>query len=110
MLDRRMLDAEGIERGKELVGGDGHERLWAVRCYYHQQPMRLKMKRIIYAAAMVLAITAYGGDPAAAQVGNAPWCAVISTGTGSVYWDCRYRTVDITAHQGALPTWAAAGS
>jgi len=52
------------------------------------------MKRIIYAAAMVLAITAYGGDPAAAQVGNAPWCAVISTGTGSVYWDCRYRTVE----------------
>jgi hypothetical protein len=23
---------------------------------------------------------------------NSPWCAVISLGTGSAYWDCRYQT------------------
>jgi hypothetical protein len=26
--------------------------------------------------------------------GDAPWCAVISLGTGDVEWDCEYRTVE----------------
>jgi hypothetical protein len=26
--------------------------------------------------------------------GNAPWCAVISLGTGDVQWQCEYRTVE----------------
>jgi hypothetical protein len=30
---------------------------------------------------------------ASAEYGPAPWCAVISTGNGNVYWDCHYATV-----------------
>jgi len=29
-----------------------------------------------------------------AGYGDAPWCAVISIGTGDVYWDCQYQTFD----------------
>lgn len=32
--------------------------------------------------------------PASYAFGDAPWCAVIELGTGSVYWDCQYRTVE----------------
>ena len=33
-----------------------------------------------------------GLSPASAR--EAPWCAVISMGRGSVYWDCRYSTLE----------------
>jgi Protein of unknown function (DUF3551) len=29
---------------------------------------------------------------ASAQYGPAPWCAVLNTGMGNVYWDCQYAT------------------
>jgi hypothetical protein len=29
-----------------------------------------------------------------AQAYEAPWCAVIERGTGSVYWDCQYHSFD----------------
>jgi len=32
--------------------------------------------------------------PAGHAFGDAPWCAVIEIGTGEVYWDCEYRTVE----------------
>jgi hypothetical protein len=56
--------------------------------------MRLKMKRIIYLAAVLLPVMVFGPKPALAQTGNAPWCAVISLGTGDVYWDCQYATIE----------------
>jgi Protein of unknown function (DUF3551) len=56
--------------------------------------MRQKMKRMICASAMLFALAAFGTVPAQAQVGHAPWCAVISLGTGSVYWDCHYATLE----------------
>jgi hypothetical protein len=31
---------------------------------------------------------------APASRADAPWCAVVSVGTGNAYWDCRYRTVE----------------
>ncbi len=40
------------------------------------------------AAAMFL------GVPASYAFGDAPWCAVIELGSGTVYWDCQYRTVE----------------
>ncbi len=52
------------------------------------------MKRTIYAAALLLGGMAFGPQTASAQVGLAPWCAVISIGTGSVYWDCHYATLE----------------
>src|ERR1700693_5708176 len=56
--------------------------------------MRLKMKYIAYAGAMVLTAVTLSMPPVRAQVGEAPWCAVISLGVGDVYWDCQYRSVE----------------
>ena len=52
------------------------------------------MKRVLVALAAAAAILSFGAHPARAQVGNAPWCAVISMGPGSVYWDCQYWSVE----------------
>jgi hypothetical protein len=46
------------------------------------------MVRMIFAAVAV----AFGLQPAAAY--EAPWCAVVSMGIGSVYWDCQYRSIE----------------
>jgi len=53
------------------------------------------MKRVILAAAAVVAILAFAQRPVLADViSTSPWCAVISMGPGSVYWDCQYRTLE----------------
>ena len=49
------------------------------------------MLRILAAAAMAIAAISF--EPLAARANEAPWCAVVSTGFGSVYWDCQYRSV-----------------
>ena len=57
--------------------------------------MRSKMLRIVMAAAGLLvglAITAFDGR--AAQAYEAPWCAVIDVGTGNIYWDCQYNSIE----------------
>ena len=53
------------------------------------------MKRAVFLVATVIA-TIYGlSGPASAQIrGNAPWCAVISLGYGSVVWDCQYASIE----------------
>lgn len=46
-------------------------------------------------AALVAAMICLDVSPSQAQYyGDAPWCAVISIGTGSVHWDCEYNTVE----------------
>jgi hypothetical protein len=32
--------------------------------------------------------------PVSHAFGDAPWCAVIEIGSGEIYWDCQYRTVE----------------
>ena len=32
--------------------------------------------------------------PSAHASGNAPWCAVVHSGRGSVYWDCHYASIE----------------
>jgi len=56
------------------------------------QPWRLKMTRIIFAAA-ALAFLMFGLQPAAAVYYEAPWCAVLGMGKG-VYWDCQYQSFE----------------
>src|SRR5689334_18794656 len=34
--------------------------------------------------------------------GDAPWCAVINIGTGTVYWDCHYPTFEACYHLGNI--------
>jgi len=56
------------------------------------QPWRLKMTRIIFAA-VALAFLMVCLQPAAADYDEAPWCAVVGMGKG-VYWDCQYRSFE----------------
>jgi len=48
------------------------------------------MTRLILAIVAALAGVFIGQPPA--QAYQAPWCAVIENGKGSVYWDCQYRS------------------
>jgi hypothetical protein len=50
------------------------------------------MKHFALAAAVFIAALAFGLGPASAR--EAPWCAVISMGWGSVHWDCRYNSIE----------------
>jgi hypothetical protein len=34
------------------------------------------------------------GTSRSGAYGDAPWCAVINIGTGTVYWDCQYPTFE----------------
>ena len=43
------------------------------------------------------AATAFGTSSSQAS-GNAPWCAVINTGTESVHWECQYHTFEACYH------------
>jgi hypothetical protein len=54
--------------------------------------MQTFSKMIAGASALLAATVAW--MPAAHAFGDAPWCAVINVGTGEVYWDCQYRTVE----------------
>jgi hypothetical protein len=61
------------------------------------------MKRIILAAAAVAAILAFAQRPVLADViSTSPWCAVISFGAGSVYWDCQYHSFEDCYRRGNI--------
>ena len=49
------------------------------------------MTRLIFAAVAALAGVLLGST---AQAYEAPWCAMIQFGTGSVYWDCQYQSFE----------------
>lgn len=51
-----------------------------------------QMVRTILMAAVALASVSVG--PRHTEAYEAPWCAVISTGEDSVYWDCQYRSFE----------------
>ena len=46
------------------------------------------MTRLIFAAVAALASVSFSLGHA--ESASAPWCAVISLGTGDVHWDCQY--------------------
>ncbi len=54
------------------------------------------MPRILLIAAAgflaVAAVMGSGGRPA--QADEAPWCAVTDTGTGNMYWDCQFYSIE----------------
>jgi hypothetical protein len=53
------------------------------------------MTRIGFAIATGLALMSLGVSPSQAQYsGDAPWCAVVSIGTGGIHYDCYYYTVE----------------
>jgi hypothetical protein len=52
------------------------------------------MKRIVLVIAAAAAVLSYDTLPSAASYGEAPWCAVMNIGAGTVTWDCEYATVE----------------
>ena len=50
------------------------------------------MTRMNLVAIAALAGACFGLQPA--QAYEAPWCAIIQNGTGSVYWDCQYSSFE----------------
>ena len=57
------------------------------------------MIRTILVAAAALASVSFSAGHAKAA---APWCAVINIGTGTVYWDCQYRSFQDCYHRGII--------
>ena len=52
------------------------------------------MTRCLLGLAALTVAVSWSDGPARAQVGDAPWCAVVNMGRDSVYWDCHYRTFE----------------
>jgi hypothetical protein len=51
------------------------------------------LAKLTFSIATIAAATSFGTSPSQAY-GVAPWCAVLNIGSGDVYWDCQYRTVE----------------
>ena len=51
------------------------------------------LAKLTFGIASLASAMSFGTSPSQA-FGDAPWCAVINIGTGTVYWDCQYRTVE----------------
>ncbi len=49
-----------------------------------------------------LAAATWVGTSSSRAYGDAPWCAVINIGTGTVYWDCQYPTFEACYHLGNI--------
>jgi len=58
------------------------------------------MTRLILAIVAALAGGLVGLHPA--QAYQAPWCAMIQTGIGSVYWDCQYHSFEDCYRRGNI--------
>jgi len=56
------------------------------------------IRTILVAAAALASVSFSPGHAEAA----APWCAVISLGPGSVYWDCQYHSFQDCYHRGMI--------
>jgi hypothetical protein len=51
------------------------------------------LSKLTFGVAALAAAMSFGTSPSGAY-GDAPWCAVINIGTGTVYWDCQYLTFE----------------
>jgi hypothetical protein len=57
--------------------------------------------KLTFGIAALVATMSFGTSPSRAY-GDAPWCAVINIGTGTVYWDCQYPTFEACYHLGNI--------
>ncbi len=60
------------------------------------------MTRLIFAAAAGAAAALAGVFGPPAQAYEAPWCAMVETGTGSVYEDCQYHSFEDCYRRGNI--------
>jgi hypothetical protein len=63
--------------------------------------MTKTLSKLTFGVAALAAAMSFGTSPSGAY-GDAPWCAVINIGTGTVYWDCQYRTFEACYHLGNI--------
>ena len=49
-----------------------------------------------------LAAATWVGTSSSRAYGDAPWCALINIGQGTVYWDCQYPTFEACYHLGNI--------
>ena len=63
--------------------------------------MLKSLAKLTFGFAALSAATSFETSPSHA-FGNAPWCAVINIGTGTVYWDCQYPTFEACYHLGNI--------
>jgi len=61
----------------------------------------MTLSKLTFGMAALAAAMSFGTSPSAAY-GDAPWCAVINIGQGTVYWDCQYRTFEACYHLGNI--------
>jgi hypothetical protein len=57
--------------------------------------------KLIFSVAALAAAMSFGTSTSRAY-GDAPWCAVINIGQGTVYWDCQYPTFEACYHLGNI--------
>ena len=50
--------------------------------------------RSVLMTPIIAAVLCFAAPASHADYGDAPWCAVVSVGTGNVVWDCQFRTVE----------------
>jgi hypothetical protein len=55
--------------------------------------------RMIFVA---VALASVSFSPRHAEAAAAPWCAVISLGTGDVHWDCQYHSFEDCYRRGNI--------
>jgi hypothetical protein len=62
----------------------------------HATSRRTSMKAFLRFSIMLTAAAAAlcFHIPESRAFGSAPWCAVVSVGTGAVIWDCQYRSIE----------------
>jgi hypothetical protein len=70
---------------------------WARGVISIDHPGGRKMMRLGLAAMAAVAALAFMAPAPAAAGGYAPWCAVITNGSGNAYWDCHYPSVEACA-------------
>src|SRR5262249_45799226 len=71
----------------------------AVGFYLRPASMGVPMQLMIFAPIGAL-VAAFLGETA--QAYEAPWCAMIENGKGSVYWDCQYRSFEDCYRRGNI--------
>ena len=82
------------------VDGAAHDRCYSLRRLDEASEVTTNvMAKIIRTMATLITIASaaicFGIRAGNAQYyGDAPWCAVVSVGTGSVVWYCYYRSVE----------------
>jgi hypothetical protein len=59
------------------------------------------LAKLTIGIAAIAAATCLGTSSGRAG-GDAPWCAVINIGQGTVYWDCQYPTFEACYHLGNI--------